>query len=291
MMNYILLKITLIIILFALSFGCQGVLDYDDSLKEIYGIDKEIKEKDEKAWELRKESHQKLDDSNFDKAKELMEQLDKVEVEIKLLKKKLDDTVQKREEFLKAQSLMYSLNMEISPQYAHFDNKLDLEASYGTNAQIYLTKEILSYGFNKDIFLGFDRHCGFRENYWFPVNRSFVSTFLGFRSMKTHNDDNMNESVQVSTYEIGVSGLVKDKDEPNSWLKSSLSGGVQRYSGSNPSDTGPFTSFGAGYYHLLANRTLVGMDVNEMVVWTKANQNHTHAFWNFSVQLGLRFDF
>lgn len=257
-----------------------------DKINQIYQLDEEVRLKEKERLATLEAAEQAKQVNKFELAHELKQKAARLEEELNDLKNGLEKLLKEYENEWLAQSWWHRLAFETSLLYTHFDNSLDIDDAYGLKFKMHWVKREFQQ-FHPGSYLYYPRERG--ESY--PLRRIEVSSFM-IEYRKTHSQTvvrGKNEDVEINSYLVGFGFL--GQSWGNTYIKLNLAGGLQRYTGTEPNDTGPLVGYTLGAYQKILEKCMLGLEITEEAVFTRANQDVTDTSFNFSAAFVLRFSF
>lgn len=256
-----------------------------DHVKMIYVMERQIRVAGNKISDLRKETDQASQDNKFELVHELKEKIEKAELELKDFKIKLEDELIAYKQNWEKRSWWQKVAFEAGLQYIHFSNDLSLDDSIGLRVKIHRVKQEL-----RPFHIGSYLYYPVETDSAYPLKQVEASRFFfEYRHFKSETNSSTQKNVEVNYYLIGF-GLL-GQTLKDTYIKVNLAGGLQRYTGTQPSDTGPVIAYTLGLNQKLSPQLGIELDLTEEILWSKASQGGTHALLNFSVAFTIRYSF
>jgi hypothetical protein len=253
---------------------------------EISRLDEEVIKK-EKEYSILQEDMYKAEMAKlFPKAHELKEKAGKLKIEINELKNKLENLLGNYKKNWTEQSWLKQVGIEAGPLYTIYDNDLNINNAWGTTLRIYLVKRDFRR-FHIGSYIYYPMVVG--ESY--PLHQVEASPFiLDYRKTYTKTEtDGAKHDVRADSLRIGFGVLSQTWN--NTYIKLNLSGGLERYEGTDPEDIGPAVAYNLGMFQRFSDHFSLGFEMAESAIWTSANQDNTNVLFNFSATVLLRLAF
>lgn len=256
-------------------------------INRLYQLDTKIRNQEKELLAMRKDIQKKILADLFEQANKSKEKANKLENEIKYLKDDLTEKIEQREAHWLAQPTWQRMAWQPGLTYTFFDNDLHVENRRLLKIKIHWLKEKIR-----------PFHAGYIYNPLeqksnAPLRRILASSFiLEYRQGKTKSKiriNNKRKTVQFNAALIGF-GLA-GQTWNNTYLGLNITAGVQRFSGTEPNDTGPIVSYTIGLQQKFSEHFTLGVELTEDILWSKANQSSTSTLFNFSSTCFLKFKF
>jgi hypothetical protein len=278
--------IPLIILISSLNCTQKNDLAHDQSIKnkvkDIYALDKGIRNSDNEIKILREEAYQAERNKQFEKAHELKGKADKTEKENKDLKVKLDEFIKGYEEYWDKQSIWHQLALEAGTCYTKFDTDLDIKNTYGLIIKLHkLERDFRRFHLGSYIYYPQE----ISENY--PLHQVEASPlFIEYRRIDTNFDTGDKKEVIINSYKIGFG--VMSQAFGDTYLKLNLSGGFEQYESELKESNGPVVSYAMGLDQKITDRFDVGLEMSGTALWDKKDNKKDNPLFNLSTAAFLR---
>ena len=256
-----------------------------ERVPRIYQLDEEIRLKEVELKDISGQAEQAERENKFERAYQLKQKAGELNEQVKNLKDTLAQQVKDYETSFNQQPWWQQLTLETSAFYTFFDSDLGIDNGWGVNLKLMQSKNSF-----QRFSLGSYLYYPLGESANYPLRQvEAAPIILEYRRFQTHAASSTKDEVEVSSYLVGFGAFTQGWE--NTYLSLNLSGGLQHYQGTVPSDTGPLVSYTVGIHHKLLASLSLGLEINEEAVWTKANHDDSHFFFNFASAFVIRFSF
>lgn len=265
----------------------KTVLPDKEIISKINQLDQEIQSKEQEIKTIRDKAYKIRQGGALEKATELDEKSNKLEYFLKDLKIELNQSIKNYRAAWRERPWWRQIALEAGPQYTFFDNDLEIKNDSGFRARLHLLRPNFKPFTLEYIYSPLEKPSKV------PLKQIIASPFiLEYRRVVTEPDTNpLNKKVTVNSYLIGYGLLAQFLNK--SYLYLNIGGGIQRYSGTQPSDTGAIFSYTIGFNQFFTQKKEVGLvlEFTGDLVRTSARTSETKTLINSSGSVSLRVSF